>query len=441
MQTSSHRLERLEVVFDDRNAVANGGLVLPMTLAERLGLAQLVDANVNLGDAPGHANVGRKATALVASALVGGDSILDADVLRSGRADALLGTWAPAPSTLGTFLRSFSWGDVRSLDKVAGELLKRAWAAGAGPGEKPLTIDVDSSICETYGLKKQGAVFGHTKVRGLHPLLATASGTGDVLGVRQRGGNAHTARGAASFLAEVFNRVRAAGAAGQLTLRADSGFYNHKVTEACRKASVHYSITAKLYPSLRKVIEAVPEKDWSPIPYWLQGGADVTEVTYKPFGKKDEVRLIVRRVKPTPGSQLALFTKWEYHPFITDREGTTIELEADHRRHAEVELVIRDLKDGPWAHMPSGRFGANAAWLALGAIAHNLARWSARLGKLAGPGGPVTLATLRRRYISVPGHLARSGRRTTLHLVKDWPWASTFLAALARLRAVGPQLA
>jgi hypothetical protein len=146
-------------------------------------------------------------------------------------------------------------------------------------------------------------------------------------------------------------------------------------------------------------------------------------------------------VKPTPGSQLALFTKYEYHAFITDREGATVALEADHRRHAEVELVIRDLKEGPWAHMPSGRFGANAAWLALGAIAHNLARWSARLGGITERGGPITLPTLRRRYICVPGHLARSGRRTTLHLLEGWPWAEGFLAALATLRALVPQLA
>ena len=441
MQQSSRRLDSLDVVFDDANAVANGGLVLPMTLADRLGLKDLVDANVCLGDAPGHANLGQKATALVASALVGGDSIDDADVLRSGRAGALLGTWVPAPSTLGTFLRSFSWADARSLDKVAAELLKRAWAAGAGPGDGPLTIDVDSSICETYGLKKEGARFGYTSVRGLHPLLATASGTGDVLGVRQRGGSSHTAKGAASFLAEVFNRVRAAGATGPLALRADSGFYNYKVVAACRKASARFSITAKMYAPMRQGVEAVPDDDWVPIPYWAEGGADVAELAYKPFGQDKEVRLIVRRVKPSPGSQLALFAKYEYHPFITDREGPMLDLEADHRRHAEVELVIKDLKEGPWAHMPSGRFGANAAWLALGALAHNLARWAARLGKITEGAGPIVLATLRRRYIAVPGHLSRSGRRTTLHLAKDWPWAKGFLAALSALRELAPMLA
>ena len=370
-----------------------------------------------------------------------GDSIDDVGVLRSGRAGALLGTWVPAPSTLGTFLRSFSFGDARSLDKVAAEPLKRAWAAGAAPGAGPLTIDIDSSICETYGLKKQGARFGYTSVRGLHPLLASAAGTGDVLGVRQRGGSSHTARGAASLLTEVFNRVRAGGASGNLTLRADSGFYSHKVTGACQKAGVRFSITAKLYGPLRNAIEAVAEALWVPIPYWAERGADVAELAYKPFGQDQPVRLIVRRVKPSPGSQLALFAKYEYHPFITDRVGPMLELEADHRRHAEVELVIKDLKQGPWAHMPSGRFGANAAWLALGAIAHNLARWSARLGKIAEGSGPIAMATLCRRYISVPGHLSRSGRRTTLHLAKGWPWAKTFLVALATLRSVAPLLA
>ena len=438
MRPSSRNLDRLEVTFDDPNAVANGGLVLPMTLADRLGLKELVDRNVHLGDAPGHANVGQKTVALVASALVGGDSIDDADVLRTGRADALLGRWVPAPSTLGTFLRSFSWADTRSLDRVSGELLKRAWAAGAGPGDRPLTIDVDSSICRAYGLKKEGVTFGYTKVRGLHPLLATA--LGQVLGVRQRGGNAHTARGAASFLAEVFNRVRAAGGTGPLSLRGDSGFYNRKVVGACQKANVRFSITAKMSKSLRKAIDKLPAEAWAPIPYWVQGGADVAEGTYKAFGK-EELRLVVRRVKPAPGSQLALFETYEYHAFVTDMEGSATELDAYHRAHAEVELVIKDLKEGAWAHMPSGRFGANAAWLAIGAIAYNLGRWCAKLGGIDDHAGPIAPATLRRRYIAVPGHLSRSGRRTKLHLVEGWPWEENFLAALGRLRGLVPLLA
>jgi hypothetical protein len=284
-------------------------------------------------------------------------------------------------------------------------------------------------------------VFGYTKVRGLHPLVATASGSWDVLGVRMRGGNAHTGRGAASFTREVFKKVRAAGATGQLGLRADSGFFSKDVVSACRSGGARFSISAKMFSSLRQAIEAIPEGGWRPIPYWLEGSADVAETTYRPVGWP-EVRLIVRRVKPTPGSQLALFAKYEYHPFVTDRDGDALEVEAGHRRHAEVELVIRDLKEGPWAHMPSGRFGANTAWAAIGAIAHNLARWAARLGGITSQGGPVALATLRRRFISAPGHLSRSGRRTTLHLAKNWPWAESFLVALGKLRQlVVPQLA
>jgi hypothetical protein len=425
------------VVFDDDNAVANGGLCLPMTLAQHLGLRELIDTHVDLGDAPGRANPGLKAMGLIASALAGGDSIDDANVLRSGRSQEAIGQWMPAPSTLGTYLRGFSFGHARQLDKVAAELLARAWGAGAGPGGSDVTIDVDSTICRVYGTKKQGARYGYTKKRGYHPLVAALSGTGDVVGVRARGGNAHSARGAAGFLTEVFNRVRCAGAGGKLTLRADSGFYNKAVVAGCTRAGVAYSITIKACKSRREAYEAIADDDWTPIPYWLDGGADVAEIAYRPFGAKKgkEVRLIVRRTKPTPGSQLAMFAEYSYHAFITDREGEMLALEADHRGHAEIELVIRDLKEGAgWNHMPSGLFGANAAWMALGAMAHNLARWSARLGGISER--IVTTPTLRRRYFAVPGHVSRSGRRQTLHLARRWPWREQFLEALTRLRAV-----
>jgi len=187
MQRSSHTLDRLGVVFDDDKAVASGGLLLPMSLAEHLGVRDLIDASVDLRDAPGHANVGMKAMGLIASALAGGDSIDDADVLRSGRCAVAIGQWMPAPSTLGTYLRSYTWGDCRSLDSVAAEVLRRAWHAGAGPGDGPLTIDMDSSITEVYGTAKQGAAFGHTKVRGYHWLMATTAGAGDVGGRARQG--------------------------------------------------------------------------------------------------------------------------------------------------------------------------------------------------------------------------------------------------------------
>ena len=361
--------DRIHVAFDDHRLVANAGLLLPVTLARHLGLGELVDRHVDLGGAPGRANVGDKMLTLVASALAGGDCIDDADALRAGGTDRVLGCVIKAPSTLGTFLRSFRWGHVRQLDRVSRQLLAGAWAAGAGPGDGPLTIDLDSTICETYGLAKEGAHdHGYTGQRGYHPLLAVAAGTGDVLMARLRQGRANTARGAAHFLRETVGRVRHAGATGQITMRADSGFYTHAMVAVCRKAKVRFSITARQHPRLRSIIEAIPEAEWTPIPYWMEGAADVAETDYTPFESKPDaatVRLIVRRVKPTPGSQLALFTNYSYHAFITDRDGDTLDLEADHRRHAEIENAIRDLKYGVGLnHLPSGRFPANAAWLA-----------------------------------------------------------------------------
>ena len=286
MRKSSHTLDRFGATFDDERSVADAGLFLPASLAERLGLRQLFDDYVDLGGAAGSAgaNVGLKAMTLVHSALAGGDCIDDAGALRAGSTSEVLGHAVRAPSTLGTFLRNFTFGHVAQLDKVLGELIARAWAAGAGPrAGSPLTIDLDSSICEVYGLKKQGARFGHTKVRGYHPLLASVAGLDDVLGLVLRGGNAHTGRGAAEFLVKMFNRVRRAGATGPIKMRADSGFYNSLVTTACTRAGVGYSITAKMSKSLNEKIAAIAEEDWEPIPYWLEGGADVAETSWRPF--------------------------------------------------------------------------------------------------------------------------------------------------------------
>ena len=439
--SSSHSLDRLATTFDDRRLISSAGLLLPATLAQHLGLRELLDTHVDLGETPGRAHVGEKALTLIASALDGGDCIDDANVLRAGTAQAVLGHRVAAPSTLGTFLRSFSPTALGQLDRVSGAARARAWAAGCGPGGEPLTIDVDSTICETYGLAKEGGnAFTYTHVRGYHPLLAVAAGTGDLLHARLRRGPAHTASGAARFLGETFARVRRAGGTGQLTLRADSGFYGQAVVKACREGKVHFSITARLTAPLRDRIETIPEPAWQAIPYWLEGGADVAETSYTPFeGKCGELRLIVRRVRPTPGSQLALLTNYSYHAFITDRLGDTLLLEADHRRHAEVENTIRDLKYGVGLnHLPSGRFWANAAWLALNLIAHNLARWTTRLGlKLP----LLATKTLRHRLFRLPARLTRSARRHYLHLPAGSPWATPFITALARLRAIPPPAA
>ena len=342
--------------------------------------------------------------------------------------------WWPTP---GCSFRP-PWPGISACPNSSSSASTWAWQAGAGPGDGPLTIDLDSTICETYGLAKEGARHhGYTGKRGYHPLLAIAAGTGDVLMSRLREGRANTARGAAHFLRETVSRVRRAGASGQLTVRADSGFYGHTVVAACREMDVRFSITVRQHASLRNIIEAIPEEDWTPIPYWMDGAADVAETTYTPFQTKPDaapVRLIVRRVKPTPGSQLALFATYSYHGFITDRDGEMLELEADHRRHAEIENAIRDLKYGVGLnHMPSGRFAANGAWLAVQVMAHNLARWTARIGLGE---RTVTTKTLRRRVFALVGRITRSARRLTLHLPRRWPWESQFTRALARLRAI-----
>ena len=428
--------DRIRILFDDHRLVANAGLLLPATLARHLGLRELVDHHLDLGGAPGRANTGDKMLTLVASALAGGDCIDDADALRAGGTVGVLGCVVKAPSTLGTFLRSFRWGHVRQLDRVSRQLLARAWAAGAGPGDSPLTIDLDSTICETYGLAKEGARHHGTGARGYHPLLAIAAGTGEVLMSRLREGRANTARGAAHFLRETVGRVRYGGARGQLTVRADSGFYAHTVVglpgNGCPLLYHH--------PPARQ--PAGPDRGDT------RGGLDSHSLLdgrrrrcrrddLHPFQTKPDaapVRLIVRRVKPTPGSQLALFARYSYHAFITDRDGETLELEADHRRHAEVENAIRDLKYGVGLnHMPSGRFAANGAWLAVQVMAHNLARWTARIGL-----GQqiVTTKTLRRRVFALVGRITRSARRLTLHLPRRWPWETQFSRALARLQAI-----
>ena len=308
---SAHRMlprnqpDRIHVAFDDHCLLSNVGRRRPVTLTHHLGLGESVDRHVDLGDAPGRANAGDKLLTLVASALAGDDCIDDADALRAGGTEQVLGCAVKAPSTLGTFLRSFQWGHVRQLDRASREVMTRAWCAGAGPGDEPLTIDLDSTVCETYGLAQEGAQrHNYAGQRGYHPLLAVAAGTGDVLMARLCKGRANTARGAANFLRETISRVRYAGAKGQLTVRADSGFYTHPIVATCRNMKVRFSITIRQHPSVRDIIEAIPEGDWTPIPCWMEGVADVAETSYTPFASEPDavpVRLIVRRVKPTPG--------------------------------------------------------------------------------------------------------------------------------------------
>jgi hypothetical protein len=328
---------------------------------------------------------------------------------------------------------------VRQLDAVSRQMLTRLWQAGAGPVDLtgPMTIDLDSTIVEVHGRGKQGARYGYTKVLGYHPQLAVDAGTGQVLFARLRGGNA----GAASFLTETVSRVRHAGASGVLTVRADSAFYSRAVLGTAGRLGVRFSVTVRQDRKVKAAIDAIEEEAWTPIPYWLStpevSGADVAETTYTCFAGTTEqmtVRLVVRRVRPTPGSQLALFTHWDYHAFVTDRPGELVEVEADHRRHAIVEQTIAELKSAGLAHLPSGKFPANAAWLALATLAHNLGR---AIGILTG--GPMTratAATLRHRLFTLPGRLVRSARRLRLRLPAGWPWEPQFATAMTRIAAI-----
>ncbi|MDQ3405044.1 MAG: IS1380 family transposase [Actinomycetota bacterium] len=437
---ASHNLARVSVSFDDDKLLPNGGLAVAGVLAQKLGVAELVDAHVTLsGDGAG--NSGAKALTVIGSALAGGDCIDDVDVLRAGAAPQLF-DGVRAPSTVGTWLRLFVWATVRQLDRVTRELLARAWGAGLGPDlDADLTIDIDSTVCETYGLNKQGGQrFSYLGVRGYHPLIASLADTGELLHTRLRGGNAASGRGAASFVAETISRVRDAGARGGLTLRADSGFYAGAVVSACRRAGVAFSVTVRKNTAVRRAIDAIPDQAWTPIPYWIDGGADVAETTYTAFaGSEHEItcRLLVRRVRPTPGSQLAMDVVFDYHAILTDRDGDLLSVEADHRRHAVVEHVIADLKHhAGLAHLPSGKFAANAAWLTLVGVAYNLARWTAHAAGL----GRVTTKTLRLTIIAVPARLVRRSRRLRLRMPTGWPWADAIrdaLAAFARIAAPG----
>ncbi len=422
-------LDRLQIAFDDERAVANAGLVLASTLAAQLGIEQVVDETLDLGERPGAARPGRKLLTLVCSALVGGDSIEDADVLRCGETERVLAHRVLAPSTLGTFLRSFTFGHVRQLDRAFETILGRAWAAGAGPGSEALTIDLDSTIVEVAGHGKQGAGFGYTKRRGYHPLLATRADTGEVLHARMRKGSAQSQRGAERFVRELVQRVRRLGATGPLLVRADSGFWSNKTVAALEQHGVRYSIGVSQQAHVREAIERIPEPSWQALAdYPPEGIAQIAE------GSLGNRRLIIRRTRLL-GAQAELFPDWRYHAFITDRAEPLAQVERDHRRHAQVELAIRDLKQGSGLnHAPSGRFFANAAWLLVSSLAHNLVRWIARLGLRAS--GPIVAQTIRRRYLTLPGRITRSARLATLHLPARWPWRESFTQALARLRAI-----
>ena len=420
-------LDRVAVVFDDQRAVPDAGIVLVAALAQRLGIEALAERFVRLGERVGAANAGRKVLTLIYAMVLGADCIDDCDLLRSGRLSALLGRVA-APSTLGTFLRAFTFGHVRQLDRLLAETLARAWQAGAGPGGGGLVVDVDSFIGEVHGYAKQGAGFGYTRRRGYHPLLATRADTGEVLHIRLRKGSAGSPRGVLRFAEELIARVTRAGANGPKLLRADSAFWNKKLIARLEQAGWRYSISVRMQYWVPAAIAKIPESAWQTLEdYPPDGQAQIAETT---AGGR---RVIIRRTRLV-GPQAELWPDWRYFPFITNRTEPLEVVEAEHRQHAVVELAIRDLKGQALAHFPSGRFNANAAWTVLACLAHNLLRWTTVLGL---PATTIRAArTVRRRLLTLPGRLTTSARRWTLHLPARWPWQHDFIRALARIRAL-----
>jgi hypothetical protein len=436
----SHPIDRIEATFDDPTLVADAGLVVPATLMVRLGLEALIDQTLRLVDRIGGARPGRKVLTLVAAMLVGASHIDHTDRLRAGATHKVLPFRVMAPSTLGTFLRAFTFGHVRQLDAAIAETIHRAWQLGAGPGEAAVTIDLDSTICEVHGKQKHGAAYGYTRQLGYHPLLATRAETGEVLHARLRKGSSQ--RGHKRFVEELVARLRRCGAAGPLTVRADSGFFSWDLIKTLNRLGVLWSITVAINPSIRKTISAIDEGDWIAIAYPDGGHAQVAETTYVTAGastKRSErqVRLVVRRTRLTDPAQAQLWPEWRHHAFITNVEHSTVAADEFHRDHASVELAIRDLKDGAGLeHCPSGRFFANAAWLGCAVLAHNLIRWTARLGDVQRDDQLTVTRTIRTRLLAIPGRLVNRSGRPTLRLPTRWPWASTFHSALNRIRSL-----
>ena len=455
-------LARTHASFDDPNLVSRAGLVPVMALAQRAGLGGLVAEHVRPGG-PCGVNAQLKIPCLVAGMAAGADSIDDMDLLRHGAMPDLFGG-IRAPSTLGSHLRSYTWGNVRQLEAVnrllLGELARRAPLL---PGREQLAfVDIDAMQKRVYGHRKQGAGFGHTKiqgksllVRGLNALAATICtplGAPVIAAARLRGGTANSARGAAGFAAEAIRTARDTGCSGLIIVRADSSYYSAAFCGAVRRAGARFSVTVEhgrrrsprpSPPSARTPGPAIryPRAIWDDqLRCWVSD-AQVAEVEYTAFtsakkGQQITARLIVRRVRDlnrrAPAGQDELFPAWRYHAVFTDSPFELIQAEEQHRDHAVVEQVFADWTDGPLAHLPSGFFPANAAWLACAAIAHNLLRAAGSLASLAY--GRARGATLRRDLIDVAARTARHGRgHITLHLPEGWhreqQWMTLFEAA------------
>ena len=442
-----HSLAKTHASFDDPNLVSYAGLVPVMALADRAGLADLAADHVRPGGDCG-VNAHLKVPCLVAGMAAGADSIDDMDLLRHGAMGTLFGG-VRAPSTLGSHLRCYTWGNVSQLEKAGREfLIALAREAPLLPGAGILAfIDIDSMQKRVYGHRKQGARFGHTKiqgksllVRGLNALAAVIStplSAPVIAATRLRGGNAASARGAASLAVRAVGTARDCGCTGTIIVRLDSAYYNAAVIGAVRGQGARFSVTAPMNSSIRAAIAAIGEESWTAIRYpravwddqldcWISD-AEVAETEYTAFASKKgqavTARLIVRRVrdlnKKAAAGQDELFPVWRYHAVFTDSPFERVQAEGQHRDHAVVEQVFADVTSGPLAHMPSGVFAANAAWLSIAAMAQNLLRAAGALASL--PFAKARAATIRRDLIAVAARTARHGRgHITLHLPEAW---------------------
>ena len=439
MSRVSQSLDRVRATFDDDNLVANAGLLLPATLIERLGVEALINTTVRLDGRVGGASPGRKVLTLMNTMLAGGSHIDHADMLRAGASEVVVSHRVMAPSTLGTFLRSFSFGHVRQLEAVNDVARQRAWAAGTTPGA--LTIDVDSTICEVVGKAKQGATYGYTHVLGYHPLLATIAGTGEILHGRLRKGSANTQRGTKRFVNELVARARRDNPARKLTIRFDAGFWSNATMINLNRLDVRFTMAIKTSAAaVQTAIAGIADDAWQSIEYTKDGEAEVAECDYTSGKGTKRVtrRMIVRRTRFTGVAHQKLWPDWRHHAFLTDLDGDVVDVDRFHREHATVELAIKDLKAGAGLeHLPSGVFSANSAWFQIAILAHNMMRWTARLGG-HDTDRLIVARTIRTRLLALPGRLVNRAGQLTLRLPSRWPWARAFTTILDTLRALEP---
>jgi hypothetical protein len=456
-----HTSRATSAVFDDPNLVSSAGLVPVLVLARSAGLQELAKQHLTVPSDKG-ANAGLKVTSLVAGMVAGADSIDDMHLLRHGGMGRVF-TNAYAPSTLGSFLRSFTFGHVRQLDAVASRFWTRLATQAPLTTTSPdasgrMMLDIDDTIIEVHGYAKQGSGYGYSGVRGLNALLAAVSTSQSapvIVAQRLRKGSCGSPRGAARLVADALKTVASLSSAKPL-VRADSAFYGHAFVGAAIRGGADVSVTVRLDKRVKATIATIGEDAWTPIEYtdavfdeqtktWVSR-AEVAEITFTAFTSRKAAeqvagRLVVRRIPDlNPGNedgQDTLFDTWRFHAFFTttDREhADTVAADKTHRAHAIIEQVHSDLKNSALAHLPSGKFTANAAWLVLAVMAFNLTRAAATI---TGPGlAKATTATIRRKLIAVPARVASSARRVTLHLPAAWPWETAWSGLFNR--ACGP---